>query len=153
MSITKLYVGKIFSLKSHYSIPWTSHNTLPERYYRYERDPKTGKEVPRKGRDGVQYASHSMPRKEIGERVLIINESTKKVRVITKKGKAIWISKYYLKQEIIEEIENNPQGEISKILNKLTEIGNSREVSKFSEDIFGIIRKLRLLQGRFEPEK
>jgi hypothetical protein len=108
---TKLYVGKIFSLKNFKFFP---------------------------------IGNRKFPKERMGDHVLILDESPRNVKVMSKDGKPIWLSRFYLAQEINEKIEGNVKGELSKIINELANIVNSDQIDQTK--IYNIIKKLRVVQ-------
>lgn len=86
----------------------------------------------------------SIAKEQMGERVLIIDETAKQVKVMSKNGRPLWVSRFYLKQEISEEIDGDPKGELSKIINDLSNIANSDH--ELSTKIYTLIKRLRTLQ-------
>lgn len=152
---SKLYVGKIFTLKNIWRIPWASHNSLPwyaKRAHDRERFRKE-KWCKLEGKDNVPYDNGSMAREEIGERILILDETTKRAKIMTHRGKAIWISKFYLGTEIKEEIEGNPSGELSKVITELCNIKNSVLDKKISDKLQKVIRQIRVVTENLENTK
>lgn len=113
--VSKLYVGKIFSLKNYKFFPY-----------------------------GKDWQEGNIPKEQVGEHVLILDENTKRVKIMTQNGKTVWISRFYLAQEINEKIEGDPKGELSKVINELTNIVNSVQIDQTR--LYNIIKKLRVVQ-------
>jgi hypothetical protein len=134
---TKLYVGKLFTLKSVKAIQCHSASS-----------------------DGYHDKSKELSAVQLGGRVLIIDEKAKRVKVLPasdKHPKPVWISRYYLHTEIHEEIEGNPVGELGKILNEMVTINNSLQyepsqetVSRNRKKLEKLIRRVRLVQENLE---
>ncbi len=110
---TKLYVGKVFSLKNYHTFPGTM-----------------------------------LTREQIGNNVLIIDETSKKVKIIPNSGRPFWLSKFYLAQEIIEQIDDNVEGELAKIIVELSSIVNNdlKEDNKVSSALYQLLKRLKAVQ-------
>lgn len=106
---TKTLVGRIFTLTNHKNMSYDCDNRqLTVNAYKTL---------------GIY-----LNKEKIGDSVMIYDESAKKVKVGTKTGHMVWISKSFLK-EGAEQITNSPKGELQTVIDELTEV-----VSKSSEE-------------------
>lgn len=130
---SKLYVGKIFSLKAHKGI---------EIYQGRHK----GKRVAQVSRD------------ELGH-VIITGETGKAVEVWTGYlgGMTVWLSKFYLHAEIKEEIEGSPAGELSKVIGDLADISRTMKqktpaLTLYTKKLDKLNRRLRLVLENLEVQ-
>ena len=144
--ISKLYVGKVFSLKNY-----KNFDVFPLGHRRGQRV--------------------TLTREELGH-VLIIDEKGKAVEIWTgwNGGYACWLTKFYLMAEIKEEIPGNATGELTKVISELGDVGSDvraaakafgngvlttdyqAEMAGVGEKLNKLIRRLRLVQETLESE-
>ncbi len=144
---SKLYVGKVFSLKK---------NTKISIYRNYFKGFSLGE---------VSY-------EDLGH-VLILNENGKAVEVWTpyEGGMTVWFAKFYLHSEIKEEIEGNPHGELGKVITELSDVATrlrdtgrawdgglltvdfKNELEESSKKLNKLIRRVRLVQETLESKR
>ena len=134
--MSDLYVGKVFTLKNVHRIPWCSHNTKP----------KYG--------DKSHIQQGSLQEEDVGECVLIVDERSKKVRIITKDQSLVWIAKYYLAKEVYNDASND--GVFSKLdrcITELSKIGNHTTTKDGTQiKLFNIVQSLRNIKDSLEKE-
>lgn len=124
---SRLYVGKVFSLKKSSSIGWELSRSW---------DSKKG----------------SSSWQDFGERVLIVDENIKRVRVLGLNGRTVWIAKYYLQTEINEDLEDSPVGELGKVINELTTITGKLEDEVINKRLYNVLKQIRLVKEKLEKE-
>ena len=141
MTPTKIYTGKIFTLKNVWRLPWQNKNTKP---------------VALATSQGG-FESGEMLKEDFGDRVIILDERSKRVQVMTVKGKAVWISKYYLNTEIREELDGNVVGELGLVISDLSNVlknlnKTTVSISNIDKKMNDIIRRVRKVQEKLESE-
>jgi hypothetical protein len=104
---TKTLVGKIFTLTNHKEIPYKCELYL---------------ETVRMHRD----MGKTIPKENLGDAIMIYDESAKRVKTTTKDGKLIWISKNYLKQSA-EQVIESPAGEMQTLIDELVKISSKTD--------------------------
>jgi len=113
----KSFIGRVFILRKHKKIPVHLQHSNERVFFSY---------------------------KEIGEAVLILDETNSKVKVYTIENKVIWIQKFYLLKELKSSINTTVDNlveiiqDLSKIMEKLQEQNND-----CAENIKNIIVSLR----------
>lgn len=113
--------------------------------------------------DGYHDKSKGLSSSQLGGRVLILDEASKRVKVLPASenySKPIWISRYYLYQEIHEEIEGSVSGEVGKLINEMSNL-NSRiqnasdmkcDPNYITKHLNKFLRRLRQIQDGLEKE-
>jgi len=136
---SKLYVGKLFMLKN-------------------------AKEIMCYDKSGTAWNTkkHELSAKQLGGKVMIIDEAAKRVFVLpTSKThpRPVWISRFWLHCELREEIEGNPSGELSKVLTEMAAISSSlrnapsvQNVGKQRDKLDKLIRRIRQVHETLETE-
>jgi hypothetical protein len=120
---SKLYVGKIFSLRKHNKIRTSGG------------------------------AKGNMTSDELGPNVLVLDEKTKDVEVMSADGVPVWISRYYLGSEIRETIDGSIPGELGKIITEMLSLKGMLGGDNYAcRRIEKLIRRLRVVQENVENE-
>jgi hypothetical protein len=129
--MNKLYVGKVFKLKRVNMVPWWSHNTTHR-----------------------ARTSGLMHLEDIGKHVLVVDESTKRVKIITKNKQLVWISKYYLSKEVYAEQSGfNINSELDRCLGELIKLSDSEDVGELSQNkLYDLIVSVRNIKDSLEKE-
>lgn len=135
--MNNLYVGKVFELKNVRSVPWYSHNTTT----RYQR-----KDAGR--------SSGDMTLNEMGKSVLIVEERTKRVKIITKNQQLVWIAKYYLAKEVYADTEiGSVNDALDACITKLSKLANQDDMdTKSQEKLFELVVSVRNIKDSLEKE-
>ncbi len=129
--MTKLYTGKIFRLKKVEKIHYDLKNTINK----YTRD----------GRGGM------IKREDLGESVFILDERSKKVKILTSLG-SIWISKYYLADEVIEQ-HNSALIETDACINIVAELLNDpNHAVQTTDKLTKVLGSLRIIRNSLEKD-
>ena len=134
--MSNLYVGKVFTLKNVHRIPWCSHNSKP----------KYG--------DKSHITNGSLQEEDVGECVLIVDERSKKVRIITKGQSLVWIAKFYLEKEVYNEsADDGIFGKLDQCITDLSKLGNSPNTKDSAQlKLFNVVQSLRNIKDSLEKE-
>ena len=135
--MNNLYVGKVFELKNVRELPWYSHNSSVAANRR-----QSG------------HTSGCMTVEDSGKHVLVVDERTKRVKILLKSQQLVWISKYYLSKEVYADVEiGNINADIDACLTKLAKIANGTEVGESDQkELFDIIVSVRNIKDSLEKE-
>ena len=135
--MNNLYVGKVFELKNVRELPWYSHNS------------SVGGRRRQSG-----HTSGCMTVEDSGKHVLVVDERTKRVKILIKSQQLVWISKYYLAKEIYADVESgNINADIDTCLTKLTKLANSPDAEVSTQkQLFEIIVSMRNIKDSLEKE-
>lgn len=127
-----LYTGKLFTLKNVSRISWSSKNT-PNRYSRTER-------------------RGEILREDVGDTVMVLEERAKRVKIMTKKHGLIWIAKYYLRAELVHDLNNKEAIESAEAcISSLVSIANEPGAdSGLTTQLYEIITALQKIKGALE---
>ena len=127
---TKTLVGRIFSLTNHKKMSFDC-------------------DTYQLSRNAHAVLGYTVNKEKIGNAVVIYDESTKKVKIGTKTGHMIWISKAFLKQEA-EQIIQSPKGEMQTIIDELTVISLKTTDSNITKSIDKLLVKARTVLSYIE---
>lgn len=127
---TKTLVGRIFSLTNHKRMSFDCDT------YQLSRTAQV-------------ILGTTVNKEKIGNAVVIYDESTKKVKVGTKTGHMIWISKAFLKEEA-EQIIQSPKGEMQTIIDELTVISLKTTDLSVKKNIDKLLVKARTVLSYME---
>lgn len=133
----KLYAGKLFSLKGK-SIPWST-KTSPVPYYRRRLDDS--------------YKEGSITKDNMPEQVMVFDESSKKVKIfLPEVNMFVWISKYYLREEISTIQENKACDLLEDSITLLVKYTKFKKID-FNSNLFVILKNLRTVKELLEKEE
>ena len=118
---SKFCVGKMFSVKNFKDISYSLDDWNDRQFFTTHR---------------------SLNKEILGNYVVVYDERGKQVKVATKTGCLVWINKYYLSL-CVDQIVENPKGEMENLINELTKISSNTEDKESAKSINALLVKAR----------